>query len=291
MATASAIRAKIRPLSSYFSLAKPGGVLPHFITTMAAMCLASGGAPQLPVLWLTLLGGGCVAAAANTFNSYFDRDIDVLMERTRKRPLPSGRVTPVRSLFFGTSLGIAGMLILGIFVNPLSAALAVGALLYYIIPYTLWLKRRTFWSAIIGSGIGAIPPLIGWAAVTDKFTPAPFLISAIIMFWTLPHFWALAICRRSDYAQAGLEMLPARGAKPWILFCASLLVAATLILPPLGNLGFIYLVTASLLGIGFLGLALRMNEENISLAWNLYRYSILYIAILFGAMIIDKLAF
>jgi protoheme IX farnesyltransferase len=245
------------------------------ITAAAAMFLAAKGAPPAATLLFTLLGGGCVAAAANTFNSYLDRDIDALMARTRHRLLPSGRVRPNHALAFGTSIGLIGVLILSGFVNWAAAMLAVVALVYYILPYTLWLKRRTYWSAIIGSGIGAIPPLIGWAAVTHRIELTPFLLSAIIILWTLPHFWTLAIFRRSDYEQAGLRILPEKGVASWIIACSSLLVATTLFLVPAADLGLFYLGTACFLGVGFLYLALRMNHgEPLRTAWHLYGYSI-----------------
>jgi protoheme IX farnesyltransferase len=231
-----------------------------------------------------------VAAAANTFNSYLDRDIDALMARTRHRPLPSGKLRPNHALAFGVSIGLVGVAILGGLVSWVAAMLAVVALVYYVLPYTLWLKRRTYWSVIIGSGIGAIPPLIGWAAVSHRIELTPFLLSAIIILWTIPHFWTLAICRRDDYEQAGLRILPEKRVASWIIACSSLLVATSLLLVPVADLGLSYMGTAGLLGAGFLYLALRMNDGGPLLrAWHLYGYSIFYIAFLFGAMIIDRL--
>jgi len=166
------------------------------------------------------------------------------------------------------------------------------ALVYYVIPYTLWLKRRTYWSAIVGSGIGALPPLIGWAAVSSNIVLTPFLLFGIIILWTIPHFWALALFRREDYERARLEVLPVKGAVYWIAICASLLVILTLVLVPAANLGLFYLVSALVMGGGLLCLALRLNRKEPSIpARFLYRYSIIYIAGLFGVMIIDKLVF
>lgn len=291
MATATAPNVAIRPLNAYLNLAKPRAILPHLITAAAAMFLAAGGAPPVSTLLLTLLGGGYVAASANTFNSYLDRDIDALMARTRHRPLPSDLVKPNQALAFGVGIGLIGVLILSEFVNWAAAMLAVIALVYYILPYTLWLKRRTYFSAIIGSGIGAIPPLIGWTAVTHRIELTPFLLAAIIILWTLPHFWTLAIFRRDDYAQAGLRILPEKGVAAWIIACSLLLVATTLLLVPAADLGPFYAGTACVLGAGFLYLALRMNHgEPLRTAWHLYGYSIFYIAVLFGAMIIDRVA-
>jgi protoheme IX farnesyltransferase len=279
-----------RPLTAYLSLAKPRGILPHFITAAAAMFLAAGGTPPVFVLTFTLLGGGLVAAAANTLNSYLDRDIDALMTRTRHRPLPSGYIRPGHALAFGVILGLAGILILDIFINRTAALLAVIALTYYVLPYTVWLKRRTYWSVIVGSGIGAIPPLIGWAAITPKFELTPFLLSAIIILWTLPHFWTLAVFRRDDYARAGLRMLPEKGMAWWIIVPSLALVAVTLVLIPAAGMGLIYTVTACVLGALFMYPALRMGrKDNLRTAKALYAYSVFYIAAIFGVMIIDRI--
>lgn len=292
MATVAIGHTSMTVLMDYLRLAKPRAILPHFITAASAMCLAAKGAPPAFTLLFTLLGGGCVAAAANTFNSYLDRDIDALMARTRHRPLPSAQLSPNHALAFGISMGLIGVLILSGLVSWAAVTLAAIALVYYILPYTLWLKRRTQWSVLVGSGIGAMTPLIGWVAVTNRIEPTPFLLSVIIILWTLPHFWALAVFRRNDYEQAGLRVLPAKGVASWIIVCSLLLVAATFLLVPTADLGIFYLGTASVLGAGFLYLALRMNHrEPLRTAWQLYGYSIFYIAFLFGAMIVDRLAF
>ncbi len=292
MATATTAGVMTKPLYSYLSLTKPRAILPHFITAAAAMILAGDGIPPASLLVFTLLGGGCVAAAANTFNSYLDRDIDALMARTRHRPLPSGRLSPNRALALGAGLGLVGVLILIGLVNQAAAMLAVLALAYYVLPYTLWLKRRTYWSTIIGSGIGAIPPLIGWVAVTGRIEPTPLLLSAIIILWTLPHFWALAVFRRGDYEQAGLQVLPAKGLSTWMTVCSSLLIAVTLLLVPTAGLGHFYLGVACLLGAGFIYLAVRMSHgQSLQVAQHFYGFSILYVTFLFGAMMIDRVAF
>jgi len=288
--TTLAIRTKRVAAVSYLRVARPRTILPHLITATAAMFLAAGGMPPLATLSLTLAGGGLLAAAANTFNSYFDRDIDRLMMRTRHRPLPSGELAPERARFFGIGLGLAGIFILG-FVGWLAALLAVIALACYILPYTLWLKRRSYWGTIIGSGAGALPPLIGWVAVAHRLEPAPFLLAATIIFWTMPHFWALAIFRRADYTRAGLKMLPEKGAIWWIVVCCLLTVIISLILVPLAGMGNFYLTAATVLGAGLLFLAVRTSERKPGTAQNLYRYSITYIALVFAAMIIDRLLF
>jgi heme o synthase len=292
MAIVSVTRARARTVSAYVNLAKPRGILPHLITAAAAMFLAAGGTPPITTLVFTLVGGGLVAGAANTFNSYLDRDIDTVMVRTQRRPLPSRLISPNRALTCGIILGITGVSILSSLAGWAAAALAIIALLYYVIPYTLWLKRRTYWATIIGSGIGAIPPLIGWAAVSPHIALTPFLLSGIIILWTIPHFWALALFRREDYEKAGLKVLPVKGTATWIIICTCLLTAATIVLARAANLGVLYTGTAAVLGAVLLALTLQINRREPSIpARTLYRYSIFYIAVIFLVMIIDKLVF
>jgi protoheme IX farnesyltransferase len=291
MATLTAQPAVIRPLQAYLDLTRPKAVLPHLVTAAAAMFLAAGGVPPAATLLFTLLGGGCVAAAANTFNSYLDRDIDALMARTCRRPLPAGLVRPGPALALGLGISLAGIAILSGLVDLVAAMLAVTALLYYVVPYTLWLKRRTYWSAIIGSTIGAFPPLIGWTVLTHRLGPTPFLLAAIIILWTLPHFWTLALFRRSDYARAGLRILPEKGVPAGIFACSLLMVAVSLFLVPVAGLGPFYTGVAAVTGAVFLYLAPRPKQGyHIWAARRLYGYSIFYIAVLFGAMIIDRAA-
>jgi protoheme IX farnesyltransferase len=287
----NAPRAAIGPFGAYVSLAKPKAIPAHFLTAAAAMFLAAGGTPPVSTLLLTLLGGGCTAAAANALNCVLDRDIDALMTRTRGRPLPSGLVKPDHALAFAGFFGLAGVSILGGFVNRAAAILALTALAYYVLAYTLLLRRRTRWSAIVGSAIGAIPPVIGWVVVTDRIGPTPFLLGAIIILWTVPHFWALAFFRRDDYARAGLRTLPEKGVGVWITACSSALVAISLILVRAASLGPVYVTTACLSGAGLLYLSARMNHrEPLRAARHLYSYSIVYLAVLFGAMIVDRIA-
>ena len=256
------------------------------------MFLAVKGIPPLSTLLLTLLGGGLVAAASNTLNCYFDRELDKRMARTRSRPLPAGRITPQQALAFGILTGAVGLLILGRFVGLAAAILAFTALAYYVFAYTLFLKWRAPWNVLIGSGVGGVTPLIGWLAVTDRLTATPFLLSAIIILWTLPHFWSLAVFRRTDYEQAGLDVLPSKGIAAATITCSVLLVAVSLWLARTADLGFFYLGVASVLGAGFLYLALRMNQrKRLSPAKRFYSYSIFYIAFLFIAMIASEAAF
>jgi protoheme IX farnesyltransferase len=290
MEAVTAPRAAASPLVAYVNVAKPKAIFPHLITAAAAMFVAAGGTPAAVTLLLTMVGGGFLAAAANTFNSILDRDIDAGMLRTRNRPLPSGRITSNKALVYGAVLGLVGVAVLARVGSLTAVVLALIALGYYVVPYTLWLKRRTYWSAVVGSAIGAVPPLIGWVVVTHRIQPAPFLLGAIIVFWTLPHFWALAVFRRGDYESVGLRMLPAKGLVTWMIACALLLVAASLLLVPFAHLGWSYAGTASLCGAGFVYLTLRMvRKRHPRSSWYLYNYSIVYIAVLFGAMIIDRI--
>jgi protoheme IX farnesyltransferase len=285
-------RTSVAAFQDYLRLAKPLAILPHLITATSAMFLAAKDLPALYTLLLTLTGGGLVVAASNTLNCYFDRELDGHMARTRSRPLPAGRITPQQALTFGIVTGAVGLYILGQFAGLPAAILAFIALVYYVFAYTLFLKWRAPWNVLIGSGVGGLTPLIGWVAVTNRLAATPFLLSAIIILWTLPHFWALAIFRRNDYEQAGIKALPSKGVTAMIITSSILLVAVSLLLAPTANLGFFYIGVASVLGIGFLYLALQMNQrEPLSKAWRLHSYSIFYIALLFAAMIASKLAF
>jgi protoheme IX farnesyltransferase len=293
MATIATSRSVSRVTSDYVALAKPWSIMPHFVTAASAMFLAVPGMPPLSTLLFTLIGGGFVAGAANTFNSCLDRDIDAVMARTRNRPLPSGRVTVHRAAIFGIGTGLVGVLILGGFVNWAAAVLSVIAMSYYVLPYTLWLKRRTYWSTLACSGIGAAPPLIGWIAVTNRLEMTPFLLSAIVVLWTMPHFWALTIFRHEDYELAGIRVMPAKHAARWAMLCSALLVALTIVLATVGKLGVVYLASAVALGTAFLGLSARLvrRADSRDAAKYLYAYSIVYITVLFGAIIVDRLAF
>jgi heme o synthase len=276
----------------YVALAKPRVVLLHLLTAAAAMFLAAGGMPSLTLMVFTLLGGGLVAGASNVLNCYFDRDIDSLMLRTRGRPLPDGRLSPYQALVFGTIVSVAGVYLLSQMVSWITALLAVGALAYYLLIYTLWLKRKTYWGSIIGSGAGAFPPLIGWIAVTGRVEVTPFLLFSIIALWTPPHFWSLALSRRRDYALAGLGMIPSRNTGRWITVFSLALAAVSILVVRTAGLGGIYLGSAGLLGITLLVMAVRSQlKEDSNRPRQLYWFSIIYLVFLFGAMLIDRLVF
>lgn len=292
MATATiALRLTLTSVArDFLSLTKPRVVLLHLLTAASAMVLASGGLPPGYTLLFTLAGGGLVACASNALNCFFDRDLDGMMSRTRRRPLPAGRLSPGQSIAFAVATAFAGLLMLISLVSVATAMLALGALVYYVVIYTVWLKRSTRWSAAFASGAGAFPPLIGWMAITGGIGLAPILLFAIISLWTPPHFWALTILRRSEYEQAGIKVLPTRDASLWIIVCVLLLVSTTLLLVPVAGMGWLYLGMALALGLVFLCLAARLRVSQASTsARRLYLYSILYLLLLFGLMAIDRL--
>jgi heme o synthase len=240
----------------------------------------------------TLLGGALAAGGANAINMFIDRDIDKLMHRTRKRPLVTGAVTPRRALIFAITLEVVAFVELWAWVNLLSAVLAVSATLFYVFVYTLWLKRTSTQNIVIGGAAGAVPVLVGWAAVTDSLAWTPVVLFAIIFVWTPPHFWALAVKYKEDYQAADVPMLPAvatfkRTARE-ILFYSVLLVAVSLVLAAVARLGVIYIVSASVLGVVFLALALRLwRRATPKAAMQLFSYSITYLTLLFVLMAVD----
>jgi protoheme IX farnesyltransferase len=251
----------------------------------------------LPSPWLvlaTLLGGTLSAASANTINCYLDRDIDLLMRRTARRPLPAHLVEPVRALWFGLALGAAGFAWLAATVNLLAALLATFAILFYVFVYTLGLKRRSTQNIVIGGAAGAMPVLVGWAAVTGKVEIPALVLFAIVFYWTPPHFWALSMRYAEDYKAAGVPMLPAvRGGRETshqILYYTVLLVALTLLMFPAGRMGPIYLCSALVLGALFVWRAARLwNSTSGAQAFSLFRFSNQYLTLLFAAMALDAL--
>ena len=280
-------------ITAYFQLTKPSIISLLLITTLASMMVAAEGFPPLPLVFFTLLGGALSAGAANTFNCYLDRDIDQLMGRTSRRPIPSGVIRPRQALAFGFALAALSLLVLGLFANWLAAVLSLAGLLYYVLVYTCWLKRSTPSNIVIGGAAGAVPPLVGWAAVTGEVSLLAVYLFAIIFFWTPPHFWALALLIRREYERARIPMLPiVRGdaeTRQQILFYSIFLVAFTLVVVAFRQMGVFYLTAALVLGGVFLYHAARLlREANALAARRLFRYSILYLALLFAAMVIDR---
>jgi len=281
--------------NDYLTLTKPRIIVLLLLTTLVPMLLAYNGAPTLGLLatiWWTLLGGALASGGAGAINMYFDRDIDALMSRTKLRPVPSSRVTPRQALVFGLVLNVLAFAVLLLGANLLTAMLALAGTLYYVLVYTRWLKRTSTQNIVIGGAAGAIPPLVGWAAVTNQIGAEALLMFAIVFYWTPPHFWALALLRRTDYARAGVPMLPVvagEGETKWqILLYSILMIAITVVMVPLGMAGPIYFVLALALGAIFLCDAyVLFRDPGLSTAWRLYKFSLLYLALIFSAMALD----
>ncbi|MBW4436110.1 MAG: heme o synthase [Pleurocapsa minor GSE-CHR-MK-17-07R] len=281
-------------LRTYMELAKLRIVLLLLFTTVVAMVVAADGIPQLTVLLPTIIGGALSAGGASVINQYIDRDMDGRMSRTARRPIPSGRVAPVNALLFGLGLIAWSTLILWVLVNPLTSMLALGGAIYYVVIYTMLLKRNTVLNILIGGGAGAMPVLVGWAAVTGTLSYEPFILFAIIFYWTPPHSWALALLVNSDYARAKVPMMPvARGeevTRQQILWYSVQLLIVSLLPVPFGILGAIYFLAAAGLGLGLIWHALRlMKLKDGATARKTYKYSTMYLAYLFLVMILDVL--
>jgi len=279
---------------AYFRLTKPRIVGLLVVTTVPAMILAEGGMPSLWLIVATVLGGSVVAAGANAMNMYFDRDIDQLMRRTQDRPLPAGQVEPERAALFGLLLGAGGFVFLNLTVNPLAAVLTIAAFAFYVFVYTLLLKRNTSLNIVIGGAAGAMPPVIGWAAVTDEISLSAIVMFAIVTAWTPPHFWALSLNYAGDYKRAGIPMLPVvagpEETRRQILLYSVVLVITSLLLTTIGVAGYLYLAFAAALGVGFLYYAARLwRDGSARNSMALFRYSMLYLALLFAAIAVDGL--
>jgi protoheme IX farnesyltransferase len=279
-------------MGAYVALTKPRIIELLLITTLPTMIVAQRGLPPVWLMVATLLGGTLAAGGANAINMYVDRDIDSLMHRTRKRPLVTGAVTPRNALAFAITLEVVAFVELWAWVNLLSAVLAVSATLFYVFVYTLWLKRTSSQNIVIGGAAGAVPVLVGWAAVTDSLAWTPVVMFAIIFVWTPPHFWALAVKYKDDYQAANVPMLPAvatfKRTAQEILVYSVVLVAVTLLLAYVASLGVIYVVAASVLGLVFIGLAVRLwRRATPKAAMQLFSYSITYLTLLFVCMAVD----
>src|ERR1700682_2909693 len=278
----------------YVSLAKPRIIPLLLITALGGMMMAERGWPSTGLVVLTLLGGALAAAGAGAINCWIDRDLDGEMLRTRRRPLPDGRIAPSHALLFGIALGLAAFLLLAFWVNVLAATLAISGLLFYVFIYTLWLKRTTVQNIVIGGAAGAVPPVVGWAAVTHRVDLTAIYLFAVIFLWTPPHFWALALRLKGDYARARVPMLPVvRGdavARRQILLYTVVLVAVTLAVVVTGALGHVYLAGAVVLGGVFIALAF-VNLRSQRQRWSrlLFHYSIAYLGLLFAVMVADRM--
>lgn len=276
--------------SDYLELTKPRVQSLLLWTTVTTMLVA--GDPSIGLILLTCLGGALSAGSAGAINHYLDRDIDLQMERTATRPIPAGRVSPRAALTYGIALGVASEAVLLIWVNALAAVLALAGLLGYVFVYTLWLKRRTPQNIVIGGAAGAIPPLVGWAAVTGSLNLTAWLLFAIIFMWTPPHFWALSVMISDDYKATSIPMLPVvRGVKSTtthILVYSVLLLLTTLLPVATGAFGAIYAAVALPLGLIFIAMAVRLTKNSEKpYPLQTYLYSLAYLAVLFLAMVAD----
>lgn len=285
--------AVLQRLRDYVMLTKPRIISLLLLTTLVPMLVAARGWPGMDVVLWTMLGGYGMAGGANAINMYLDRDIDGRMARTALRPIPSGRMSPGHVLGFGVTLSAGALALLGSLVNPLSALLALGGLLYYVVVYTVWLKRTSPQNIVIGGAAGAFPPLVGWAAATGEISLTAVSLFLIVFLWTPPHFWALALVKQKDYGRVGVPMAPnvwgERRTLRQMLFYTLLLIPASVMPAFLGHLGSFYGVMALVLGVWLLQGVIRLQwaDPVTPPAWVLYRRSLLYLALLFVAMALD----
>jgi len=287
------LTATTKKIVDYYGLTKPGVMSLLLFTTFTAMMMAAGGMPSWRLALLTLLGGALASASSAAINMYFDRDIDAQMKRTKTRPIPSGRVAPRDALVFGIVLGVLAFAELALTVNLLAAGLSAAGILYYVFIYTVWLKRTTPQNIVIGGAAGSVPPLVGWAAVTGHVGLTALLLFAVVFVWTPPHFWALALLKKDEYRRVGIPMLPAvygdDVTKRQILIYTIVLAALTLVFVPLHLMGVVYLASAILLDVVFFAFAIWVVRTGSPKSEGLmYRFSMLYLALLFVAMAIDR---
>lgn len=281
-------------VKDFFMLTKPIVVSLLLVTTFAGMVVGAEAWPRFGLVFWTLLGGAMAAGGSGAINQYIDRFDDMKMQRTASRPIPTGRLTPGEGLAFGVAMTLISFYLMVVFVNFLAALLTLAGIVYYVLLYSIILKKTTVQNIVIGGGAGAIPPLVGWAAATGGLNIPALFLFAVVFMWTPPHFWALALVRRNDYARAGVPMLPVvRGEREtrWQIFLYTVeLVALTLVLPLFGLGGGIYLVCASLLGGALLFSAWKVwRGEGNKVAWKMYRHSSMYLAFLFLALMVDAL--
>jgi len=286
-------------LKGYVALTKPRIIELLLVTTIPTMIVAANGIPGLWLVVATLIGGTFAAGGANAFNMVIDRDIDAIMERTKRRPLVTGVMSARSAALFAAALEIIAFAVLAIWVNELSAWLAMSATAFYVIVYTLILKRRSKQNIVIGGAAGAVPVLIGWSAVTNSLGWTPVLLFLVIFIWTPPHFWALAVRYRDDYAAAHVPMMPVvaslRRTTLEILIYTVLMWALTLLIGPSAHLGWVYAISATVLGAMFTFYAFRLYKHarvgtaDVGEAMRLFHFSITYLTALFILMAVDVL--
>ena len=275
------------------ALAKPRIIVLLLVTALGGMFLAARAVPDVQLILLVLGAGALAAGGANALNQYLERDIDERMTRTRSRPVVSGRIQPRQALAYGIALNVIAFVLFVTLVNPISAVLTLGATLFYVLVYTKGLKRSTPQNIVIGGAAGAIPPMVGWTAVSGYLGLPGLYLFAIVFFWTPPHFWALSLLIKDDYARAGVPMLPVvagvHETKKAILSYTVLILALTTMFAVTGAVGWIYVASSLTLGVGFIYYAWRlMQRPEIEGAKTLYIYSLLYLALLFVAIMVDS---
>jgi heme o synthase len=280
-------------LSAYVALTKPRIIELLLITTVPPMIVAQRGLPSVWLIVATMIGGTLSAGGANALNMWWDRDIDAVMHRTSRRPLVRGTVSPTAALVFAITLQVIAFAWLALMVNVLSALLALGAAVFYVGVYTMWLKRSSPSNIVIGGAAGAMPALVGWSAVTDQVALAPFIMFAIIFVWTPPHFWALAFKYREDYKSADVPMLPVVKSFDYtareIIKYTWVLVVLSFVLAPFAHLGVVYLVAAAITGAVFLRYTYQLKaKQDVKTAMVVFHWSISYLSVLFCAMAVDQ---
>ncbi|HEY1682578.1 MAG TPA: heme o synthase [Candidatus Tumulicola sp.] len=282
-------------LADYYELSKPRIIYLLLITTAAAMAMAAHGLPPIGIALWTLLGGALSAASAGAFNCVYDADIDGIMRRTVDRPIPQGRISKRAGTIYATIVGLLGFAILYVLVNPLAAWLSLAGNVYYVVIYTMWLKRLTPLNIVIGGAAGAVPPLVGWAAVTNSIGGPALGLFALIFLWTPPHFWSLSLMTELDYDRAKVPMFPNVYGRPRtkreIFYYSAILVIASLALYPLHVMGALYFAAAAVLGAIFLLDAVRTWRETDGTlaARRLFRFSLLYLALMCLFMVVDRI--
>jgi protoheme IX farnesyltransferase len=287
-------RAATSVVGGYIALTKPRIIELLLITTIPTMVVAHGGWPSISLMVWTLIGGTLAAGGANAINMYIDRDIDGLMERTKNRPLVTGLIAPRNALIFAVSLEIIAFLVLWAGANVLSGLLALSATLFYVFIYSLWLKRTSKQNIVIGGAAGAVPVLVGWAAVTNSLGWTPWLLFTLIFLWTPPHFWALAIKHSDDYKAAGVPMLPVvesheKVIRSMIVYTIALTLCSVAVIP-VAQMGWVYGVTAVVMGLAFLWGTIALGRTNsTSASMKLFSFSISYISVIFVALTVDVL--
>jgi protoheme IX farnesyltransferase len=294
-AAPSAAAGTRRGIGDFIALTKPWIVALLLVTTLGGLIAGGRAWPSPALAFWTLLGGALAAGGSSALNQYIDRELDKNMQRTARRPLPAGRLSPAEGLSWGLALCLISYYLVACLVNFTAALLCLAGIFYYVIFYSVLLKRLTVQNIVIGGGAGAIPPMVGWAAATGHLSITAWILFLIIFMWTPPHFWALAIVRTKDYAQAGIPMLPVvkgeRATRRQILVYTILLVATTLLLPIVGSTGRIYAIAALVLGILLLVAAWRLwRIPGNKVAWTMYRWSSLYLLFIFVALAADALS-